>query len=488
MRRFAMSALVGLAGAALLAGPAGAQRSQGDTRGSLSDTVSVIDQQRAPDSFSALARRLMPSVVNITTSQTVAPNGMPEFPDGSPLERFNEFFGRDPEGFRREGSLGSGFVVSADGVIITNNHVIENADEINVIFASGRTLQAELIGTDVETDIAVLKVESDAPLPFVEFADSDAAEVGDWVMAIGNPFGFGGSVSAGIISARNRDIQSGRYDDFIQTDAAINRGNSGGPLFNLNGEVVGVNTAIISPTGGSVGLGFSIPANLVEQVSGQIIEYGKPRRGWFGVNVQGIDEGLADAYGLDGADGVIITNIDDEGPAGSADFEVGDLLLTFDGKMIENVRGLTRIVAETEIGKRVRVDLIRDRKRRTVTFEVGELASNNESETREPLPENALAQNPIGAELKNVDDDARRRYGIARGVDGVLVNSVAANGPSFGKLRKGDVITEMGFKRVADLEDAYDALSPANAPPGAPLLLRVNRSGQNMFFTIDTER
>jgi serine protease Do len=488
MRRFAMSALVGLAGAALLAGPAGAQRSQGDTRGSLSDTVSVIDQQRALDSFSALARRLMPSVVNITTSQTVAPNGMPEFPDGSPLERFNEFFGRDPEGFRREGSLGSGFVVSADGVIITNNHVIENADEINVIFASGRTLQAELIGTDVETDIAVLKVESDAPLPFVEFADSDAAEVGDWVMAIGNPFGFGGSVSAGIISARNRDIQSGRYDDFIQTDAAINRGNSGGPLFNLNGEVVGVNTAIISPTGGSVGLGFSIPANLVEQVSAQIIEYGKPRRGWFGVNVQGIDEGLADAYGLDGADGVIITNIDDEGPAGSADFEVGDLLLTFDGKMIENVRGLTRIVAETEIGKRVRVDLIRDRKRRTVTFEVGELASNNESETREPLPENALAQNPIGAELKNVDDDARRRYGIARGVDGVLVNSVAANGPSFGKLRKGDVITEMGFKRVADLEDAYDALSPANAPPGAPLLLRVNRSGQNMFFTIDTER
>lgn len=488
MRRFAMSALVGLAGAALLAGPAGAQRSQGDTRGSLSDTVSVIDQQRAPDSFSALARRLMPSVVNITTSQTVAPNGMPEFPDGSPLERFNEFFGRDPEGFRREGSLGSGFVVSADGVIITNNHVIENADEINVIFASGRTLQAELIGTDVETDIAVLKVESDSPLPFVEFADSDAAEVGDWVMAIGNPFGFGGSVSAGIISARNRDIQSGRYDDFIQTDAAINRGNSGGPLFNLNGEVVGVNTAIISPTGGSVGLGFSIPANLVEQVSAQIIEYGKPRRGWFGVNVQGIDEGLADAYGLDGADGVIITNIDDEGPAGSADFEVGDLLLTFDGKMIENVRGLTRIVAETEIGKRVRVDLIRDRKRRTVTFEVGELASNNESETREPLPENALAQNPIGAELKNVDDDARRRYGIARGIDGVLVNSVAANGPSFGKLRKGDVITEMGFKRVADLEDAYDALSPANAPPGAPLLLRVNRSGQNMFFTIDTER
>lgn len=488
MKRVAMSALTGVAGAILLASPAAAQRSQPAEAGSLSDTVSRIDQQRAPDSFSSLARRLMPSVVNITTSQTVAPDGMPEFPNGSPLERFNEFFGRDPEGFRREGSLGSGFVISADGVVITNNHVIENADEINVVFASGRTLQAELVGTDVETDVAVLKVVSDSPLPFVEFADSDEAEVGDWVMAIGNPFGFGGSVSAGIISARNRDIQSGRYDDFIQTDAAINRGNSGGPLFNLNGEVIGVNTAIISPTGGSVGLGFSIPANLVKQVSSQILEYGKPRRGWFGVNVQGIDAGLADAYGLQDEKGVIVTNIEEGGPAAEADFEVGDLLLTFDGKMIENVRGLTRIVAETEIGKRVAVDLIRDRKRRTVRFEVGELASNNESETREPLPENALAQNPLGAELKSIDDDARRRYGIARNVDGVLVNSVAANGPSFGKLRKGDVIIEMGFERITSLQDAYEALEPGNAPAGAPLLVRVSRAGQTMFFTIDTER
>ena len=487
MRFLATTAVAALAGAMIAAGTADAQRAA-PSQTSLSDTVSQINQKQAPDSFASLSRRLMPSVVNITTSQTVAPDGLPEFPDGSPLERFNEFFGRDPEGFRREGSLGSGFVISADGVIITNNHVIENADEINVVFASGRTLQAELIGTDVETDVAVLKVESDTPLPFVEFADSDAAEVGDWVMAIGNPFGFGGSVSAGIISARNRDIQSGRYDDFIQTDAAINRGNSGGPLFNLNGEVIGVNTAIISPTGGSVGLGFSIPSNLVKQVSGQIIEYGKPRRGWFGVNVQGIDQGLAEAYGLSGTDGVIVTAIDDEGPAAEADFEVGDLLLTFDGKSIENVRGLTRIVAETEIGKAVKVDLIRDRKRRTVSFEVGELASNNESETRKPLPENALAQNPLGAELKSIDDDARRRYGIARSVDGVLVNSVAPSGPSFGKLRKGDVITEMGFSKIASLQDAYDALEPSSAAPGRPLLVRVSRGGQTMFFTIETER
>ncbi|WP_084418220.1 Do family serine endopeptidase [Henriciella litoralis] len=487
MKRLATPLMGMMASALILAAPAVAQRASG-ADSSLSDKVSQINQKQAPDSFSGLAKRLMPSVVNITTSQTVAPEGLPEFPDGSPLERFNEFFGRDPEGFRREGSLGSGFVISADGIVVTNNHVIEGADEINVVFNSGRTLQAQLVGTDPETDVAVLKVESDTDLPFVEFADSDNAEVGDWVMAIGNPFGFGGSVSAGIISARNRDIQSGRYDDFIQTDAAINRGNSGGPLFNLNGEVVGVNTAIISPTGGSVGLGFSIPSNLVEQISGQLIEYGKPRRGWFGVNVQGIDDDLAGAYGLNKASGVIITSIDSEGPAASADFEVGDLVLRFDGKTVENVRGLTRVVADTEIGKTVSVDIIRDRKRKTVSFKIGELTSDDEVEAREPLPENALAQNPLGAELKTIDDDARRRYGIARDVDGVLVNSVAASGPSFGKLRKGDVITEMGFEKIANLDDAYTALEPGKAPPGKPLLVRINRTGQTMFFTIKTER
>jgi serine protease Do len=487
MKRSAISLLAGVAGSMLLTATAQTERlAQSDA--SLSDSVSVIDQKQAPESFSRLAKRLMPAVVNITTSQTIAPEGLPEFPDGSPLERFNEFFGRDPDGFRREGSLGSGFLVTPDGIVITNNHVIENADEINVVFNSGRTLKAELVGTDPETDVAVLKVTSDDPLPHVDFADSDKAEVGDWVMAIGNPFGFGGSVSAGIISARNRDIQSGRYDDFIQTDAAINRGNSGGPLFNLNGEVIGVNTAIISPTGGSVGLGFSIPSNLVKQVSGQIQKYGKPRRGWFGVNVQGIDQGIADAYGIDEPKGVIITSIDEDGPAASADFEVGDLVLQFDGKTVENVRGLSRVVAETEINKEVDVDIIRDRKRRTVSFTIGELESGVDAPEREPLPENALAQNPLGAELKAIDDDARRRYGIARDIAGVLVNSVSAKGPSFGKLQKGDVITEMGFAKISSLDDAYAALEPDKAPAGRGLLVRVYRAGQTMFFTVEPDR
>ena len=245
---------------------------------SLSQAVDGVDQKVQPSSLRDLSKRLMPAVVNISTQQTIAPNGLPTFPEGSPMERFNEFFGRDEDGFQRQGSLGSGFVISADGIIITNNHVIDNADEIEVNFSDGRVLEATLIGRDRDTDIAVLKVKSNTPLPFVDLADSDHAEVGDWVIAIGNPFGFGGSVSAGIISARNRDLNSGRSDDFIQTDAAINRGNSGGPLFNLGGEVVGVNTAIISPTGGSVGIGFSVPSNLVKRISQQLIEHGKVRR------------------------------------------------------------------------------------------------------------------------------------------------------------------------------------------------------------------
>ena len=452
---------------------------------SLSDKTVKIDQKRAPESFSVLARQLMPSVVNITTRQTVAPQGLPEFPDGSPLEQFNEFFGRDPGGFSQQGSLGSGFVISKDGLIVTNNHVIEGADEINAIFHDGRTLQAELIGTDPATDVAVLRVQSDTPLPWVEFGDSDKAEVGDWVIAIGNPFGFGGSVSAGIISARNRDIQSGRYDDFIQTDAAINRGNSGGPLFNLNGEVIGVNTAIISPTGGSVGLGFSIPANLVNQISGQIVEYGHPRRGWFGVNVQAVDENIARAYGLKSAKGVIITNIDEEGPAGAADFEVGDLIQSFDGRAVDDVRSLTRIVADTEIGKEVDVKLVRERKLKTVSITIGELDDGVEAEEREPIPESALANNPLGAELSEIDDEARRRYGIARDVDGVLIRSISPKGPSFGKLQKGDVIIEMGFEKVTGVGEAFKALDLARTDRDTPLLVRIMRSGQTMFFPIE---
>ncbi len=453
---------------------------------SLSDGLNSVDQQETPTSFAALSRRLMPAVVNITTQQTIAPQGLPQFPNGDPLEQFNEFFGRDPEGFSQQGSLGSGFVISADGLIVTNNHVIEGADEINAIFSDGRTVRAILVGTDIPTDIAVLKVDLDEALPFVEFADSDKAEVGDWVMAIGNPFGFGGSVSVGIVSARNRDIQSGNYDDYIQTDAAINRGNSGGPLFNLNGEVLGVNTAIISPTGGSVGLGFSIPSNLVKQISGQLIEFGSARRGWFGVNVQAVDTGLAQAYGLNGDDGVIITRVDPNGPAARSDIEVGDLILQFDGKSVDGVRGLSRVVAETEIGKTVEIAMIRDGQARTVSLELGELESSDPDEETTPVVvESSLTDNPMGVDLTELNDTDRRRYGISSDIDGVLVRSVSPKGSSFGKLQKGDVVIEMAFEPVATPTEALVAMDKAARRSGTPLLVRIYRGQGTMFFSID---
>lgn len=453
---------------------------------SLSEILDRVDQDTRPDSFSELSKRLMPAVVNITTSRVVA-SDLPQFEEG-PLQDFNEFFGRDPEGFSQEGALGSGFVISADGLIVTNNHVIEGADEINAIFSDGRTLRVELIGTDEATDVAVLKVEQDEPFPYVEWADSEAAQVGDWVMAIGNPFGFGGSVSVGIVSARNRDIQSGNYDNYIQTDAAINSGNSGGPLFNLNGEVLGVNTAIITPTGGSVGLGFSIPSNLASQISEQLIEYGKARRGWFGVNIQNADRGLASAYGLEEGTGVILTRITDDGPASKADFEIGDLILEFDGRPVKDERALSRIVADTEIGKTVDVLLVRDGRTRTVTFELGELdADTNEEEEAAPETDSTLTDNPLGVDFVELTEDDRRRYRVPSDVNGVLVRVVSPRGPSFGKLQKGDVVTEMAFETVETPEDALLAMDEAMDRSGQPLLLRVYRRGQTLFEAIDIE-
>lgn len=441
----------------------------------------VINSKETPGSFSELSKRLMPAVVNISTTQTIAEAGMPSFPDGSPLERYNDFFGRSDDGFRREGALGSGFVISPDGYIVTNNHVIENADEIKIEFEEGEPLVAELIGRDPNTDLAVLKVASSDPLKYVRFADSDEAEVGDWVIAIGNPMGFGGSVSAGIISARNRDISMGSYDDFIQTDAAINRGNSGGPLFNLRGEVVGVNTAIISPSGGSIGIGFSIPANLAKRVTGQLQEYGEPRRSWLGVNIQPVDKDLATSYGLDEAEGVIVTNVVEDGPAEKAGIQVGDLLLRFDGKSIDDTRSLTRRVAEAGIGKSVNVKLVRERRRMDVSVELGELENNIDEKDEVEVPESALTNNALGVQLGAIGDDARRRHGISSDIEGALVRSVATKGPSFGKLRKGDVIVEMDFEPVTIVAEAVRIMEAGKSP----LLVRVHRRGRDAFFSIE---
>ena len=352
----------------------------------------------APDSFADLAEKLAPAVVNISSLQAVqaqadrpAGPGAPNFPQGSPFEQFfHDFMEKrnqgqggsggggsnnqpDPAPHGRGQALGSGFIIDPAGFIVTNNHVIEGADEITVTLHDGTSLKAKLVGRDERMDVALLKVESDTPLPAVPFADSDGSRVGDWVLAIGNPFGLGGSVTAGIVSARGRDIRQGPYDDFIQTDAAINRGNSGGPLFNMDGEVIGINTAIYSPSGGSIGIGFAIPANAAKVVVAQLKDFGRAKRGWLGVQIQQVSPDIAEGVGLHTPHGAMVAGVSDNGPAAAAKIRGGDIILKFNGQEVKEMRTLPRIVAETEIGKSVPVVLWRDGKEVTVQASIAEL-------------------------------------------------------------------------------------------------------------------
>jgi len=460
-------------------------------QGNLTRQAPAVDTRSTPASFSELSKQLMPAVVNISTQQVVA-SRMPTFPEGSPAERFNEYFGRNGDGFQRQGSLGSGFVISADGYVITNNHVIEKADTIEVTFSDGRTLRATIVGRDRDTDIAVLKVSSPTPLPFVDLGDSDRAEVGDWVIAIGNPLGFGGSVSAGIISATGRDLRSGRSDNFIQTDAAINQGNSGGPLFNLAGQVIGVNTAIISQSGGSIGLGFSVPSNTVKRISRTLIDEGRVRRPRLGVNVQDADEALIRAYRARGSSGAIITRITDGSPAATAKLEVGDLILSIDGRAVGGVREMTRILSEKPIGRPITVTLVRDGRQRDVQVTLDELP--DEDAPSAAAPEEVVGvSNDLGADLVALDDDIRRRFGAPADMTGVAVTAVSARGRAYNKLRRGDVITEVNFQSVASVTDVLRRVETAMQTPGQPILIRVKRRGEtggwfDQFVSIEIRR
>src|SRR6266849_883118 len=332
--------------------------------------LSTSSVARGPDNISDVAEKVIDAVVNISTSQKVEARNtpMPQLPNDPQLdELFRDFFNRrgqgDPQnrdrGPRRVNSLGSGFIIDASGIVVTNNHVISEADEVTVILNDGSRLKAEIIGKDQKTDIALLRVKPDKPLKAVKFGDSEKLRLGEWVIAIGNPFSLGGSVTAGIVSARNRDINSGPYDNYIQTDAAINRGNSGGPLFNLNGEVIGVNTAIISPSGGSIGIGFAVPANSAVAVIEQLRQYGETRRGWLGVRIQQVTEDIAESLGLKPPRGALVAGVDEKGPAKPAGIEPGDVIVKFDGKDIREMKDLPRIVADTPVGKDVDVVIVR---------------------------------------------------------------------------------------------------------------------------------
>ncbi len=434
---------------------------------------------RGPEGIADVAEKVMDAVVNIKASQRQAQRAvpMPQLPPGSPFEDlFNDFFNRrggpggpggpngGPGPTQRSSSLGSGFVVDPAGTVITNNHVIAEANEITVVFNDGTELKAEVVGRDAKTDIAVLKVKSDKPLKAVKFGNSDTIRVGEWVIAIGNPFGFGGSVSAGIVSAKQRNIRSGPYDSFIQTDAAINKGNSGGPLFNMEGDVVGINTAIISPSGGSIGIGFSIPTSVAVPVIDQLKEFGETRRGWLGVAIQDVDDDTADALKIGRARGAMVINVDEKGPAKTAGFEREDVILKFDGKDIRRSNDLPRIVAQTPIGKEVDVQVWRGGKEITKKVTLGKLDEAPQKASLETkAPQDSAASAPVlGLEVAPLNVETRKRFNIKDGIEGVVVLKVDPNSVA-GERRVavGDVIVEVQREPVrsaADIRKRLDAL------------------------------
>ncbi|WP_396022207.1 Do family serine endopeptidase [Celeribacter litoreus] len=455
-------------------------------------TTVAAQARAAPESFADLAEKVSPAVVNITTTTVVeaSTDQQPVVPEGSPFEDFFRDFmdrnGQGPQGPRRSSALGSGFVISEDGYIVTNNHVIEGADEIEIEFFEGFTLPATLIGTDPKTDVAVLKVESDTPLKFVAFGDSDEMRIGDWVMAMGNPLGQGFSVSAGIVSQRGRAL-SGAYDDYIQTDAAINRGNSGGPLFNMDGEVIGVNTAILSPNGGSIGIGFSMASNVVSKVVGQLKEFGETRRGWLGVRIQDVTDDVAEAMGLDAAKGALVTDVPD-GPSKDAGIESGDVILSFDGTEVTDTRSLVRTVGETEVGKAVRVIVFRDGKTQTLMVTLGRREeAENVAFPTEDAPMDAMPQTRelMGLTLQPLDDALREQLGVSAAMDGLAVVEVDETSEAFMKgLRAGDVITEAGQQPVADVSDLEARIAEAQEAGRKTVLLLVRRAGEPRFVAL----
>lgn len=450
----------------------------------LAAPLTVPAAAQAPsDGFAELVERLSPAVVNIRTRESVG-GGLPPFPPGSPLERFNEYL-HGPS--RSTSSLGSGFVIDPQGVIVTNNHVIENADEIEIAFADGLTLNAELVGRDPATDLAVLRVSHSQRLPFVRFGDSDGARVGDWVVAIGNPFGLGNSVSVGVVSARNRDIQSGQYDDFIQTDAAINQGNSGGPLFNLRGDVIGVNSAILSPSGGSVGIGFSIPSNLATTVVDQLLAYGETRRGWLGVRIQEVTAAIAESYALDSPRGALVSSVTADSPAERAGLRPGDLILSFDGRDIDNDRQLTRLAAEAPVGETVTVEFLRQRQRFAVEITIERLEEEgfgvNTGELPEPPADAQAVPTVLGVTVAPLTETLIRRYRIDSGAAGVVITYVDPDSDAAGKVRAGDVIEEVSWEAVSDPNQAAERARVA-AQDGLPVLVLINRDGELIFSSI----
>jgi serine protease Do len=453
--------------------------------------------QARPTNLADLVDAVAEAVVNISATQTVEDKegATPDLPKGTPFdEMFEEFFrnhGINPQPRARKAqSLGSGFVIDASGIVITNNHVVGDANDIVVIFTDGRKLKATVIGKDPKVDVAVLKVESDKPLKTVKFGDSDKMRVGDGVMAVGNPFGLGETVTAGIISARNRNIDSGPYDDFLQTDASINKGNSGGPLFNLQGEVIGINTAILSPSGGSIGIGFATPSATVMPVIEQLEQFHETRRGWLGVSIQPVDDTIADSLGIGSARGALVARVDANGPSKPAGLLAGDVIIKFDGKEIKESRDLPRLVASMPVGKTVEVVVVRNGAEVTKTVTLGRLEDGEKktalaTEDDDALQTNAVAK-ALGMEFSALGEDARKTFKIKDSVKGVVVTSVDPGSAAAERgLRPGDVIEEVNHQAVERPGDVAKAIGSAKSDSKKPALLLVsNGEGVVRFVAV----
>ena len=451
----------------------------------------------APESFADLADQLLPAVVNISTSQVVEGRSggqdMPQFPPGSPFEDFfKDFFDRgQPNGDRprkrKATSLGSGFIIehksNGEAYVVTNNHVIEGADEISVILQDDTRLDAKMVGRDAKSDLAVLKVKSSAKLPTVPFGNSDKSRVGDWVVAIGNPFGLGGSVTAGIISARGRDINAGPYDDFLQTDASINRGNSGGPMFNMDGEVIGVNTAIYSPSGGSVGIGFAIPSSAAQPVIKQLIKHGKVSRGWLGVHIQVVTDSIAETLGLDKAEGALVASVIEDGPAAQAGIKARDVILEFDGQRVTEMRKLPRIVANTDVEKKVKVQVWRDGKMKTLSVQIGRLDDTEQmaqAPSRGSKKSAEVTLSALGIKVASPTDELIESFDLPEGIKGLVVTEVDVESTAYEEgVRAGDVIGEISQEKVKTPKDAERLIEAAKKSGKRSVLLLVQ--GQTGF-------
>jgi len=450
--------------------------------------INFLNAKPIPDSFADLAERLMPSVVNIATTQTIKTTANPfpfQFPPGSPFEEMFKDFNQPTE--RKASSLGSGFIINKNGTVITNNHVINNAEDI-VVKVGDKDYKAKVLGSDPYADIAVLKIDSKDVFKPVKFGNSDKARVGDWVVAIGNPFGLGGTVTAGIISARNRDINLTRYDDFIQTDASINQGNSGGPLFNLNGDVIGINTAILGQSG-SIGIGFAIPANAASDVIDQLIKYGETKRGWLGVRIQEVTKEIADVENLKNTEGALIASVGAKSPAEKAGLKPGDIILKFDGKKIDTMRALPKLVSRTEVGKSVELEIWRNKKLITKRLTLGRLESSEDfkAEIKPKVITKDTEIDTLKITVRDITANEIESRKLEKNLKGVVISAISNKSPLAGVLQVGDIILEVQKNKISNARELNSLIKSIYQKGKQTLLLTIiNSNNQRRYLGVKT--